>query len=270
MFSHFFPVGEDYDEPFKAVARISWDGYASWQFHQDRFKSAARSDVPKLRNYLNYTFLRLVDLEATEPGKYFSYSGDGSRVAFNTGLQNIHQSDLLATFQQARQKDGRAVSDWVYRGTYAPNEASFRNFFNSDIPEIAWYSKDSRDYIFDVSHALEKDTFDHLFDRAKERAGLPNAPDEGIRNYLRGTIEGLIPKIRRNYKVAIPVYYVKEKRMQILLPFPSASNKDEYASFLVERDDAAKSYRLKTIFDLDQAYYSARLITRPDQEWLNP
>jgi hypothetical protein len=118
--------------------------------------------------------------------------------------------------------------------------------------------------------SLERDVFDHLFERAKERAGLPNAPDEVVRNYLRGALENLVPKIKRNYKVAIPVYYVEERRMQLLLPFISASNANDVSCFLVERQDDTKSYRLKTIFDLDQAYFSARLITRPDRDWLNP
>jgi hypothetical protein len=98
---------------------------------------------------------------------------------------------------------------------------------------------------------------------------LPNVADEVIRNYLRGAIELLVPKITRNYKIAIPVYYVEEKRMQLLLPFYSATA-GEISSFLVEREDGNKCYRVKTIFDLDQAYFSARLITRPDKEWLNP
>ncbi len=71
----------------------------------------------------------------------------------------------------------------------------------------------------------------------KLRAGLPNAPDETVRIYLRGALELLIPKIKRNYKVAIPVYYVEEKRMQMLLPFVSASDSNDISCFLVERDD---------------------------------
>lgn len=225
--------------------------------------------MPKLKNYLSYTFIRLNELEQSSSGKHFLYSPDKTRVCFNTGLQNQHQSDLLATFQKSK-PSSKPTADWVFRGCYAPNDDGYRRFFPPEFPDIAWYSMDSRDYVFDVSYRLERDTFDHLFERAKERAGLPSASDEGIRNYLRGTIDGLVPKIRRNYKVAIPVYYVKEGRMQLLLPFPSASNKNEYSSFLVDRDDSTKTYRLKTIFDLDQAYFSARLITRPDQEWLNP
>ena len=74
---------------------------------------------------------------------------------------------------------------------------------------------------------------------------MPNAPDDVVRTYLRGALEGLIPKIRRNYKVAIPVWYVEEKRMQLLLPFVSASDTNDISCFLVERDDANRSYRIK-------------------------
>ncbi len=99
---------------------------------------------------------------------------------------------------------------------------------------------------------------------------MPGQPDVVVRNYLRGALENLIPKIRRNYKIATPVYYVEERRMQLLLPFYSAGNNNDMSAFLIERDDVTKTYRLKTIFDLDQAYFSARLITRPDKDWLNP
>jgi uncharacterized protein DUF3825 len=71
-------------------------------------------------------------------------------------------------------------------------------------------------------------------------------------------------------KIAIPVCYVEEKRMQLLLPLVSVSNASDVSCFLVEREDTHKCYHLKTIFDLDQAYFSARLITRPDKDWLNP
>jgi Domain of unknown function (DUF3825) len=264
------PSGDDYDEPFKQIARNTWDGYESWGFHQPRFVAKYRSDVQRLKNYLDYTFIRRVELEQLHKGVYFKYSNDKNRICFNTGLQNQHQSDIIATFEKSKSNLAKPGCEWVFRGCHAPNDDGYRKFFPQEHPDIAWYSRDSRDFVFDTSYKLEKDTFDHLFDRAKERAGLPNASDEGIRNYLRGTMESLVPKIKRNYKIAIPVYYVKEKRMQLLLPFPSASDKNEFSSFLVERDDSTQTYRLKTIFDLDQAYFSARLITRPDQEWLNP
>lgn len=268
------PVSDEYDEPFRIVARNTLDGYGAWSFRQKKFQEKyPNTAVPKLKNYLNYTFVRLVELEQVSPGTYFHQSQDQEWITFNTGLQNPHGADLLAIFQHYKPKLGvpvRAVPDWVFKGCYAPNDRQYRDHFGKQYPDIAWYSIDSRDYVFDAAYSLEKDVFDHLFERAKERAGLPNASDEIVRNYLRGAIENLIPKIRRNYKVAIPVYFVEEKRMQLLLPFVSASDSNEVSCFLVERDDQLKTYRLKTIFDLDQAYYSARLITRPDREWLDP
>lgn len=285
IFAHFYPVKadrlapptpDDFDEPFRAIARQTIDGAAAWGFQQPRFRDKhAYSHVPKLRNYLNYTFRRLLELETASPGNFFATTTDGQWTAFNTGLQNHHGADLLAVFQKYQPRPDeqypRPASDWVYKGCSAPNDAKYRSHFGTFVPDIAVYSADGRDFVFDVTYRLERDVFDHLFERAKERAGLPNLPDEVVRNYLRGAIENLIPKIRRNYKVAIPVYYVEERRMQLLLPFYSASgNVDEVSCFLVERDDSLKSYRLKTIFDLDQAYFSARLITRPDRDWLNP
>ncbi|WP_298356964.1 DUF3825 domain-containing protein [Rhodoblastus sp.] len=272
-FAHFYAIGGDYDEPFKIVARQTVDGIDAWHFRQERFKAKYPYAVPKLKNYLNYTFKRLLELESLSPGQYFHLSADDDWITFNTGLSNPHGADLLAIFQRYRQRDGeeyRIVPDWVFKGCYAPNERQYREHFSTDRPDIAWYSLDSRDFVFDTSFSLQKDVFDHLFERAKERAGLPEAPDEVVRTYLRGALEGIVPKLKRNYKVAIPVYYVEEQRMQMLLPFASASNGNDVSSFLVERDDASRSYQIKTIFDLDQAFFSARLITRPDKDWLDP
>ncbi|MFM0260899.1 DUF3825 domain-containing protein [Paraburkholderia sediminicola] len=274
VFAHFYPLNADFDAPFTSLAGITIDGLQSWGFVQKRFSDRhPHTSVPKLKNYLNYTFVRLVDLEQQEPGKYFKYSPDGTWLSFNTGLQTQHGNDILATFQKYQPKAGAAAKDrpqWVYKGTRTPSETAYRQVFAHAVPELAWYSRDSNDFVFNTSYTLDRDVFDHVFERAKERAGLPNASDEVVKNYLRGAIENLVPKIKRNYKVAIPVYFVEEKKMQLLLPFESASSSSDVSCFLVERDDQLQTYRLKTIFDMDQAFYSARLITRPDRDWLNP
>lgn len=278
VFAHFYPAKRDpdaldYDEPFNAIARATMDGYQAWTFQQPRFQAKYQSTaVPKLKNYLNYTFVRVVELEQSEPGRYFLFDAKHEWTCFNTGLQNPYGADLFALFQKYIPKAGDTAvrPDWVFKGCFPANDRAYRDRIGNRTPDIAWFSRDSRDYVFDATYSLDKDGFDHLFDRAKERAGLPNANDEVVRNYLRGAIENLVPKITRNYKIAIPVYYVEEKRMQLLLPFISASNSNDVSCFVVDRDDENKIYRLKTIFDLDHAYFSARLITRPDKEWLNP
>jgi hypothetical protein len=282
VFAHFYPIARnpiepaDYDGPFKTIAKATVDGFEAWEFRQPRFKAKyPYTAVPKLKNYLNYTFVRLVELEQKQAGKYFLSTADQEWTCFNTGLQNSYGVDLMATFQRYKPRPdsssaGAVRPDWVFKGSFAVNDRQYRERFGNRTCEIAWYSSDSRDFIFDTAYTLDKDAFDHLFERARERSGLLNASDEIVRNYLRGAIENLVPKIRRNYKIAIPVYFVEERRMQLLLPFVSAADASDVSSFVIDRDDEHRSYRLKTIFDLDHAYFSARLITRPDKEWLNP
>jgi hypothetical protein len=280
VFAHFHPEKDpltgslDFDAPFRKIAAKTLEEATAWDFTQPKFQSSYTSKPPKLRNYLLYTFIRLRDLEISDPGKYFVTSADGNWVCFNTGLQDRHAADLYSIFQRymppPNPTHAKPAADWVYRGTATAREPVYRSHFGTTLPELAWYSTDSRDYIFNTDYAIDADVFDHMFERAKERSGLPAAAsDESVRNYLRGAIENLIPKIKRNYKTAIPMYFIEEKRMQLLLPFHSTNGRD-ISCFLVERDDANHVYKIKTILDMDQAFFAARLITRPDKEWLNP
>jgi hypothetical protein len=203
--------------------------------HSSNLNSALSTHTrkyPNLRTPWGFKF------ESHEPNEcYFLLSADQTWICFNTGLQN----SFGAVFQRYKAQPGGHISpdmrpDWVYKGCHPSNDRQYRSIFGTRSPKIAWYSKDSRDYIFNTSYVLDKEAFD----------------------------------LMRNYKIAIPVYYVEEKRMQLLLPFVSASDSNDVSCFLVEREDGNCCYRLKTIFDLDQAYFSARLITRPDKDWLNP
>ncbi len=139
-FAHFYPINNDYDQPFRLIARNTLDGSDAWAFQQQRFKAKhAASELPKLRNYLNYTFVRLVELENLSPGSYFRESPDGEWITFNTGLQNQHQSDLLAIFERYKPRPGlpvRPVPDWVFKGCYAPNDRQYRDRFGNDTPDI--------------------------------------------------------------------------------------------------------------------------------------
>ncbi|MBA4357133.1 MAG: hypothetical protein C0405_05330, partial [Desulfovibrio sp.] len=179
---------------------------------------------------------------------------------------------LILFFEKFEQRgDGQveAMPEWVFKQAITPQQNIFKDNFGHNAPSIASYTTDSRDYVYDVSYSLNDELFEHVFARAKERAGLPKASDEIVRNYLKGALENLMPKVMRNYKVAIPVYFIKENKMQMLLPFEAADGLG-VSAFLVERDDARKVYKLKTILDMDHAYFAARLITRPDKDWLDP
>jgi hypothetical protein len=162
VFAHFYPAKQpgnvlDFDAPFKELAKHTFDGFDSWTFQQERFRQKhSSSEVPKLKNYLNYTFVRLVTLEQESPGQYFHFTKNDEWVRFNTGLQNSFGADILATFQRYKPREGyipdlRERPDWVYKGCHTPTDRWYRDLFGGKVPEIAWYSRDSRDYVFDTS-----------------------------------------------------------------------------------------------------------------------
>src|SRR5258708_25480414 len=158
IFAFFPPILGDFDQIFKNIAENTIDGFDSWTFEQQRFKDRHRSSsVTKLKNYLNYTFVRLLDLEKADPGKYFKYSKDRSWICFNTGLQNDKESDLIATFQANKPPPGnpdRPIQNWVFSGCFAPNDSVFLRYFGTDVPDLACYSKDSLDSVFETSFKL--------------------------------------------------------------------------------------------------------------------
>ena len=189
IFAHFYPPRKDaiigppdYDAPFKEMAKSSLDGYDSWTFQQPKFRAKhTYSAVPKLRNYLNYTFVRLVTLELETPGDYFLFTADHNWTCFNTGLQNSYGADLLATFQRYKPRPGHAQgirADWVYKGCDTPSDRQYRGIFGTRSPKIAWYSQeDSRDYVFDIARLMNstRTRSTTCLSEPRERAGLPKS-----------------------------------------------------------------------------------------------
>lgn len=76
-----------------------------------------------------------------------------------------------------------------------------------------------------------------------------------------------IKRIKRNYKTAIPHFY--DGKIQFLLPLCFRANKSEALGALVVNKNE-NIYEAHTILSLDQAYNNARLLAKPDREWLNP
>ena len=90
-------------------------------------------------------------------------------------------------------------------------------------------------------------------------------------NSLNGAIEHAKVRVYRNYKTAIPQWY--NDNLQLLLPlcFVSPTRTDMALCVRKDVDRLGKaSYVAKTALTLPMAYSNARLITKPDSEWLCP
>lgn len=263
VFAH-FPyngvAGETWETPFEKLAHIAKT--EEWDFKRQEFRSQYENQsFPILTNYLNYTFLRLQD-----EGK-IKYSKEKNKACFNTGLQTPRGKDIFASFFRNKQADERSQPDWTlyaFCDSYSEKLEPFH-----PLPELAKYITEVNDLVFNTEYSIEPN-LDHFLKHNEER--LPEVLRGNLRmaeNVINGSIQSLKGLIQRNYKIAIPHWY--DSKIQLLLPLV-LTNDEGIAdlALVVDRDDARKIYRGKTILSMDMAYVDARLITKPADEWLNP
>lgn len=82
---------------------------------------------------------------------------------------------------------------------------------------------------------------------------------------LNGVINTAIQKVIANYKLAIPHYY--QDKIQLLIPL-SFDNGDKPDVALVLDQLKNGDYLATTCLTLEMAYMDARLIAKPESNWL--
>lgn len=260
IFAHFpwnEDIGENWESPYKKLAAMAKQ--ESWNFQNEEFKVNGQEYII-LRNYLNFTFLRL-----QQQGK-IAYSQDGSRACFNTGLQTSSEKDIFATFFRKNKSEQVKRPQWTFYAFADSYSDKIKDY--SPLPEVATYIEDSSDLVFDLSYDLEINV-EHIVKQNSDR--LPEVFQGNERlamTAIHGATEFLKEKIRRNYKIAIPHWY--KDKIQLLLPLNISSDEKADMALVADKDKDRRIYRIKTALTMDMAYIDARLICRPDREWLNP
>lgn len=86
---------------------------------------------------------------------------------------------------------------------------------------------------------------------------------------LRHAVRKAVMRVSWNYKTAIPIYFPARKKMSILLPLSFTNDNLADVALVVERSKTSKKYYAPTILDLGTAYSNARLVCKPESDWLN-
>ena len=122
--------------------------------------------------------------------------------------------------------------------------------------------------LYDARYPLRVN-YDHIIDENQERFPAPYTEMEDvhpIRIAFQGAIDHALKRVRRNYKAAVPQFY--QGRLQLLLPICMTNPSVADLALAVERQQDV--YRAATCLTLEMAYSNARLLARPDTEWLRP
>src|SRR5262249_28571953 len=89
-----------------------------------------------------------------------------------------------------------------------------------------------------------------------------------IKNRMQDALQLSLKRVRWNFKTAIPTYFPKRNRISLLLPLALLSDESVDRALVVERTPSG-NYLGHTILPLDWAYSNARLVCRPDSDWLS-
>ncbi|MDR1286839.1 MAG: DUF3825 domain-containing protein [Treponema sp.] len=252
---------------------------------------------PILAKYLNYTFFRLLQ-EANKLCVSEHYA------AFNTGLVNKIYEPIYALFEKNHVP---GYQEWEFLGFCMSGVDRLGKLLASNfnpLPQRAHYFKNPAELIYDVKAPEPQLDWDHIIldniarfprdfieenkpanfvlqdtssmsmpEKAEYYSHLASAIESDskkfrtITNRLKDSLYLSLKRIEWNYKTAIPMYFPTRNSMSLLLPL-SLLDDDVINLALVTELTPAGNYLGHTILSLDMAYSNARLITRPDSDWL--
>ncbi|EAQ47275.1 hypothetical protein MED193_18819 [Roseobacter sp. MED193] len=261
-----------------------------------------RTPFPILRNYLINTFYKQYrDGQVAEVAH-----GGKSWAAFNTGLVDDRYDPIFALYEQ----NDRPPRPWKFHAFCRPNigregQTLARNF--NPLPPAPKYFDKAEDVIFDPDTAIQP-RYDHIVYDSIEKDRYPSdflekhipsgiewkdpskmekperaaflrefrhalvadaRTDRDIRNRIDDAISLAVKRARWNFKTAIPLYYPKANAISLLLPIALVDD-DKVDLALVVTRTAAGGYSGETVYKLKWAYDHARLVCRPDSDWLTP
>lgn len=230
---------------------------------------------------------------------------------WNTGLVNNVYDPIYAFFERNDGRNPSIKQPWIFVDFNTANSFRQRIIAEFPYkPARASYFDDPRELFYDTTAEPPTLDFDHflidnieripigflkknygdLFSFEEHPEKLPRAQREAYFNRLASAIYAdedwkqfvvfrfkqavnvALSRVSWNYKTAIPVYYINDKKMQLLLPLALEDKNRIDVALVCEHkyrpEDGVNNYQGKTIFTLDMAYNNARLITRPDSDWL--
>lgn len=234
-----------------------------WEYR----RATSDRPLPILRNYVVYTFRR-----AYFQGRVAEVvDDDGSKhAAFNTGLLTPH-FEVIYGYATEQDKE-EFPQPWRLRGFF--RESDYRLVRFEKLPERASYFDEPADLLYDPRRDLRVQ-YEHIVNDNVHRFPEELHSDERRRvEAIRQAVRHAEFRVHQNYKAAIPQFYWPTRdareagRLQLLLPL--CLQDVNRADLALSVDRVGNVYRAATVLSLDMAYNNARLIARPDKEWLEP
>lgn len=211
----------------------------------------------------------------------------------NTGkYASVKQPWVFIAFATANSYYQNIITDFAYkpiRAEYFTNPSDLYYDCNAQKPTINWEhiikdnierlpigfvkrgATDGFPFIENVD-ALPKSQRRDYYDKLAQAIYDDEDWLQFLTTKFRNALDIALSRVAWNYKTAIPVYYVTDHKLSLLLPLALEKKGVIDVALVCEHkvDEAGgvNNYVGRTIFTLQMAYNNARLITRPDSDWL--
>lgn len=221
---------------------------------------------PILENYIHHTYKRLAyeyNISDNNEVKNSKIYNNDNIACLNTGLFTKNYKYIYACFEKNKNNESHLA--WVLKGFFEDTDPKLIGICK--LPVRAEYFSDISDLIYDTKLDLRVNS-KHILDNPINRERIP----EKVRDlptlpiFFDAAIELAKKKIEANYKVAVPQYY--QGKIQFLIPISLLEMEDVDLALTVTKQDGY--YTGNTCLTMDMAYNNARLISKPDSEWLKP
>ena len=107
------------------------------------------------------------------------------------------------------------------------------------------------------------------FKKLKDKIEADTQTKNKLINRAEAALQLAKKRAEWNYKTAVPMYYPRDNKNNLLLPLAVVKEDVIDLALVVERLENG-NYQGHTILTLSMAYNNSRLITRPDSDWLSP
>lgn len=193
-------------------------------------------------------------------------SEDSTYMVFNTGLFDNFSEPIYA-YLEPNKNARRNSSKWYLIRFTSRYDLTRDGKSVSPLPERANYFEDPSLLIFDSNCPINIQ-FEHILNDPKNIDRLPEniKTSPYLTNLFNGAVQTMIKQVTANYKLAVPQYY--KGKIQLLLPLCIANPNIPDLALVVSKTRDNKFYQGHTCLTMDMAYNNARLIAKPESNWL--
>jgi len=215
--------------------------------------------LPLIESYIRYTFARLSEQDSIALGQ----ATDGTaQAAFNTGLVTPNQEEIYGFFTSRGVDDSH---DWKFVAWTKASDNRLAGVFPIR-PRLARYWDEPSALFYDARRPLILD-WDHFVEDNIHRYPPPFREAPALaRAATMAAVEVAKQRVQRNYKTAVPQFHRGE--VQLLLPLSLDCSGVAQLALVVRQ--AGSEYIGETVLTLSMAVKNARLLSRPDRDWLQP